>query len=149
MARSKKEKIVLKDEDSYVESAVVEKEDCSVNKKNIISVVFQVTGTKITFCYGMKAYNRYFKENFTVDNKIEWGGCSTEVTNKDKYEIVIGVRKYKDVYALKGLIVHELSHAVSQLMEYFNFNCDELRSYTLQYLYQEIIPFVDQRISKK
>lgn len=116
--------------------------------KNTISIIFQITGTRITFCYGAKAYTEYIKENFGVDSKIEWCGCSTELTNKEKYEIVVGVRKYKDIYALKGLIVHELNHTVSQLMEYFNFNCDELRSYTLQHLYQEIMPFIDEIVIK-
>ena len=33
-------------------------------------------------------------------------------------------------------------------MEYFNFNCDELRSYTLQHLYQEIMPFIDEIVTR-
>ena len=116
--------------------------------KSTISIIFQITGTRITFCYGAKAYKKYIKENFNVDSEIEWCGRSAELTNKEKYEIVVGVRKYKDIYALKGLIVHELSHTVSQLMEHFNFNDDELRSYTLQYLYQEIMPFIDEIVTK-
>lgn len=115
-----------------------------INKnKNTLEIIYQLTGTKIVFCYGAKAYRKYIKENFGIDSKIVWCGCSAELTNKEKYEIVVGVRKYKDIYALKALIVHELNHTVTQLMEYFNFNCDELRSYTLQYLYQEIMPLLD------
>ncbi len=116
--------------------------------KNTMEFVHQSTGTRIVFCYGAKAYAEYIKAQFGVDEKIEWCGCSTELTKVDEYAIVIGIRKYKDVYALKGLLVHELSRTVSQLMEYYNFKCDEFRGYTLQWLYQEIMPTLDARLLK-
>ena len=116
--------------------------------KNTIELIHQATTTKIAFCYGAKAYSKYIKAQFGIKEQIEWCGCSTELTNSDKYEIVIGIKKYKDVYALKALLVHELSHTVSQLMEYYNFECDEFRSYTLQWLYQEIMPALDARLLK-
>ena len=123
-----------------------------MSKKNIIKgtmdFIHQSTGTRIVFCYGAKAYAKYIKAQFGVDEKIEWCGVSIELTKVDEYAIVIGIRKYKDVYALKGLLIHELSHTVSQLMEYYNFKCDEFRSYTLQWLYQEIMPLLDARLLK-
>lgn len=117
--------------------------------KNVLELEFQLTKTKIVFCYGNKAYNKYIQLQFGIEERIAWSGCSIELTNKDIYQIVIGVKKYKDIYALKALLVHELNHTVSQLMEYFGFDCDEFRSYTLQLLYQEIIPFLDNILNKK
>ena len=111
---------------------------------NVLKMEFQLTQARIVFCYGTKAYSKYIRKRFGVDEKIEWSGCSLEFV--DGYEIVVGVRKYKDIYALRALIVHELSHAVSQLMEYYNFNCDELTSYTLQWLYKDTMIFIDEQI---
>jgi len=116
--------------------------------KNTIELIHQTTDTKITFCYGSKAYSKYIKLEFGLKEQIEWCGCSTELTENNKYGIVIGIKKYRDIYALKALLVHELSHTVSQLMEYYNFKCDEFRSYTLQWLYQEIMPSLDERLLK-
>lgn len=73
----------------------------------------------------------------------------TSWKHKGEYSIVIGLKKYKDIYSLKALIVHELSHAVTMYFNEYGFKCDELRSYTLQFLYQEIMPFLDGIIQEQ
>jgi hypothetical protein len=119
--------------------------------KNTKIITLQTTGTNIVFCYGKKEYKKYCKKRFNLINEFDSFAASTEFLNQKKvnYEIVVGVSKISDVYILKSAIVHELSHSVSQWMEYFGFNCDELRSYTLQYLYLEVMPFVDEIVLKK
>jgi len=114
--------------------------------KNTIELIHQATTTKITFCYGAKAYSKYLKKKYGVIGHIEQGGVTTIVTNNNtgKYNIVVGVKKLEDIYPLKALLVHELSHAVSELMKEYGFVCEEFRSYTLQWLYQEIMPFLDK-----
>ena len=88
--------------------------------------------------------------DFGLNDYISKGGISTEISDDKKniYEIVVGIKKHKNIYSLKGLLVHELSHAVTQLMKRFNFNCDEFRSYTLQWLYQEFIPTLDNILTR-
>lgn len=117
--------------------------------KNTIEVILQTASTKVTFCYGEKAYNSYIKQQFDVNEFIEKGGVCTSWKYKGEYSIVIGLKKYKDIYSLKALIVHELSHAVTMYFNEYGFNCDELRSYTLQFLYQEIMPFLDEILLKQ
>lgn len=115
--------------------------------KNTISIIMQLTGTKITFCYGHKAYHKYVKKNLKAIEYINEGGVCTSWKGKD-FQIVVGVKKNKDIYALKALIVHELSHAVTQYFNEYGFKCDEQRSYTLQYLYQNIMPFIDEIVTR-
>lgn len=119
--------------------------------KKAQKVVHQVTGTQIVFCYGAKTYTQYIKNNFGLDEHISKSGVSTEIINEkeNKYAIVIGIRKHKNIYSLKGLLIHELSHTVSQLMQQYGFNCDEVRSTTLQWLYQKFVPALDEILLKE
>ena len=116
--------------------------------KNTIELVHQLTCTKITFCYGNKAYSKYMKEQFNEDDFISGHGRCTTAVSSTEFRLVIGVRKIKDIYSLKSMVIHELSHAVTELMDEYNFNCDEFRSYTLQWLYCEIMPSLDAKIEK-
>lgn len=114
--------------------------------KNTITLQLQLTGTCITFCYTKKAYKKFCKKRFNTFSEYQYLGVSAEFLNHNNinYEIVIGVDENKDVYGLKSTVVHELSHAVSQWMEYFGFNCDEVRSYTLQMIYKDTMIFLDK-----
>lgn len=118
--------------------------------KNTLELIHQATTTKITFCYGEKHYKKYLKKQYGCIEHIEQAGVTTIVRNDStgKYAIVVGVKKFEDIYALKALIVHELSHTVNELMKEYGFMCDEFRSYTLQWLYQEIMPSLDERLLK-
>ena len=116
--------------------------------KNTLELAHQITGTQITFCYGAKAYSKYMGKEFQLVGSIPKGACTTIVTNNSTYRIVVGIRKIKDVYRLKALAVHELSHVVSELMKEYGFTCDEYRSYTLQWLHTEVMPFIDKRIGQ-
>ena len=119
--------------------------------KNVIELVHQPTNTDIAVCYGEQNYIKYMKKRYSCDEIIEKDGATTIVTNSrmGMFSIVIGLKEFDNIYSLKGLMVHELSHTVTQIMEEFGFKCDEFRSYTLQWLYQEVTPFIDKKFAKK
>jgi len=116
---------------------------------NTIKLIHQATETNITFCYGAKAYSKYMKKQHGLIEHIEKGAITTILTdNTGKYCIVVGIKKLENISVLKALIVHELSHVVTELMIEYNFKCDEFRSYTLQWLYLEIMTSLDLIILK-
>jgi len=123
------------------------------NVNNVLEIDLQTTATRVAFCYGSKAYRKYMEEQFglELESEITASGCTQVVTNNNTgaFRLVIGVKKIKDIYELKGLVVHELNHVVTEWFNHFGFNCDELRSYTLQYLYQEIMVSLDKKLEKK
>lgn len=107
----------------------------------------QLTSTPISICYGEKAYKKLMSRDYNLfDESISKSAVTTILTNNKtgQYSIVVGINKCDDVYQLKALIVHELSHVVTELMSEFGFTCDEFRSYMLQWLYQEIMLFIDK-----
>jgi len=113
--------------------------------KNTLSLELQLTNTNVTFCYGKKAYEKYMSKNNYPNGEIRLDATTSIVTNNitGEFVIVIGCLKIENIYTLKALLVHEMSHAVTEWMNYFGFECDEVRSYTLQHLYLEIISFLD------
>lgn len=121
------------------------------NVNNVLEIDLQTTATRVAFCYGSKAYRKYMEEQFGLESEITASGHTQVVTNNNTgaFRLVIGVKKIKDIYELKGLVVHELNHVVTEWFNHFGFNCDELRSYTLQYLYQEIMVSLDKKLEKK
>lgn len=118
------------------------------NIKGTMEIEHQTVDMKFVFCYGAKAYHEYIKAQFDEKDYIEHGGVCTAWKHKNEFKIIIGIKKHTNVYAIKGLLVHELSHAVTMLFNEYNFNCDELRSYTLQWLYQTIMPSLDEVLLK-
>jgi len=119
--------------------------------KNTLTIELQLTETNVTFCYGKKAYKKYMLKNNYPNGEIRLDAVTSIVTNNitGDFVIVIGCLKIENIYTLKALLVHEMSHAVTEWMHYFGFNCDEVRSYTLQYLYTEIITLLDNLIEEK
>ncbi|AIT09092.1 hypothetical protein LO80_03310 [Candidatus Francisella endociliophora] len=109
-------------------------------------IKFEITNHDIYFCYGFKNFKKVQKKlGFNYDVS-KYGGATA--FNEETKQIVIGVDKYDDIYEVKALIVHELSHCVTVIMESMDSNCDEFRSYVLQWLYIEIMKYFDDLISK-
>ena len=50
---------------------------------------------------------------------------------------------------LKGLIVHEMSHAIDYIMKENDLTDTEYRAYTMQSMYQIAISFIDNVITNK
>ena len=118
--------------------------------KNILVLEYQLTQTQITFCYGHKTYKKVLKSMYKLPKEtIQCDGTCTSIENKvGKVEYVIGIKKFENIYELKALLVHEISHCVSQIMSDFGLEDDEVRSYSLQWLYSNIIPYLDNLIKK-
>jgi len=106
----------------------------------------EIANFDIYFCYGFKSFNKVGKK-LGMNYDISKYGGATATKNSTK-EILIGVDKYEDIYEVKALVVHELSHCVTSIMESMNSNCDELRSYTLQWLYIEVMKYLDDLIAR-
>lgn len=103
---------------------------------------------KVYLCYGVKAYKKFSKKQYNSKEYIEKGGV-TSLWKKENgsYEVIIGVRKYKDIHELKGLIVHELIHATDFIMDKNDFTDKEFRAYCNQVMYQTAMCFIDDIIN--
>jgi hypothetical protein len=117
--------------------------------KNTTTTEVQLTQTNITFCYGAKSYKKYMKKEHLLDNKLESNGVMQGlIKDNGNFSIVIATQMIEDIYTLKSILVHEISHAVTEWMDHFGFDCDEVRSYTLQMLYLEFMIFLDNQLKK-
>ena len=112
--------------------------------KNVLNLQLQLTQTNISFCYGEKAYSKFMKKEHMLGYELENAGVTqTLVKSNGNFCIVVGVKTQENIYDLKGIIVHELSHTISEWMLHFGIDCDETRSYSLQFLYIETMTFLD------
>ena len=104
----------------------------------------------VYFCYGQKAYkNATEKINKCNEFKpIEKGGI-TELwkNNNGSYIVVIAVKKIKNIVQLKGLIVHEITHASDYIMRQNDFTDMEFRAYCNQAMYQSAIEWIDNKLA--
>lgn len=109
----------------------------------------QLTQTDIVVCYGKKSYAKAMKHLTGETHKLLDPGVmtTTRMNDSGKLGIVIGLQKRTDIYALKGTLVHELSHAVSAIMEEHGMVDDEVRSYMLQWMYMETVQELDEWLS--
>lgn len=102
---------------------------------------------KVYLCYGRKAYDKFCKKRYktTEEQVIEKGGV-TSLWDKHNgsYECVIGVLKLDNIIQLKGLIVHEITHATDFIMKYNDFTDMEFRAYSNQAMYQTAVEFIDK-----
>ena len=121
--------------------------------KNVKKIKDTQTDCLTYFCYGAKAYTKAIAKYADVYDELteHQTGVSTSCINKNKLVIVIGIRsleenindvEYPD--KLRSICVHELSHSVSQYMSNYGFDCDELRSYRLEFLYKETMKFLSK-----
>ena len=121
--------------------------------KNVIEV-YSSTVTKVEkvfVCYGHKTYRKFSEKRYKSNSEeIIKGGVSSLWDRYDgSLEVCIGVKKWKDPIQLKGLIVHELSHAIDYIMRENDLTDTEYKAYAMQSMYQNVIPFIDNIISKQ
>lgn len=121
--------------------------------KNVIEV-YSSTVTKVEkvfVCYGHKTYRKFSKKRYKSNcEEIIKGGVSSLWDRHDgSFEVCIGVKKWNDALQLKGLIVHELSHAIDYIMRENDLTDTEYKAYSMQSMYQNVIPFIDDTISKQ
>ena len=121
------------------------------NMKNVIEV-YSSTVTKIEkvwLCYGHKTYKKFTEKRYKcLNDEILKSGVSTLWDRHDgSYEVCIGVKKWKDPIQLKGLIVHELSHAMDYIMRENDLTDTEYKAYAMQSMYQTAMCFIDDIIA--
>ena len=121
--------------------------------KNVIEV-YSSTVTKVEkvfVCYGHKTYKKFSKKRYKSDSEeIVKGGVSSLLDRHNgSLEVCIGVKKWNDALQLKGLIVHELSHAIDYIMRENDLTDTEYKAYAMQSMYQNVIPFIDDIIFKQ
>ena len=106
---------------------------------------------KVFVCYGHKTYKKFSKKRYKSNSEeIIKGGVSSLWDRHDgSLEVCIGVKKWNDALQLKGLIVHELSHAIDYIMRENDLTDTEYKAYSMQSMYQNVIPFIDDIISKQ
>jgi len=118
--------------------------------KNILTIEHQLTQIPITFCYNEKTFKKYCKKILKAKNHFMDSGGVCETWETDgKVSYVVGMKAIDDIYSYKALLVHELNHVVTNLMKFSKIEDDEYRSYTLQWLYLEIMPFLDNLLRDK
>lgn len=104
----------------------------------------------VYFCYGNKAYKNITEKinNNNEFKQIEKDGITDLWKNNNgSYTIVIAVRKIKNVIQLKGLIVHEITHATDFIMRQNDFTDMEFRAYCNQVMYQSAIEWIDNKLA--
>lgn len=121
--------------------------------KNVIEV-YSSTVTKVEkvfVCYGHKTYKKFSKKRYKSDSEeiIKGGVSSLWDRHNGSFEVCIGVKKWNDSLQLKGLIVHELSHAIDYIMRENDLTDAEYKAYAMQSMYQNVIPFIDDIIFKQ
>ena len=120
-----------------------------MKEKNTV-LVYNSTVTKVEkvwLCYGHKAYKKFVDKRYKAISDIEKAGVAVLWDRHNgSYEVCIGVKKWKDPVQLKGLIVHELSHAIDYIMRENDLKDTEYRAYAMQSMYQTAICFIDEII---
>lgn len=115
--------------------------------KNVCKV-YSSTVTKVDkvyLCYGHKTYRKFSKKRYksNCEEIIKCGVSSLWDRHDGSFEVCIGVKKWNDIIQLKGLIVHELSHAIDYIMRENDLTDTEYRAYTMQSMYQIAMCFID------
>lgn len=119
-----------------------------------IDISVKAFPVNVIFCLNSKTHYKYLTKNHSwiseEEKEMNTAGITTYVKEKGKLSLIVGIdTETTNIYEAKALIVHELSHCVTELMAELNLNCDEVRSYLLQSFYLDTIPFYDDYIEKK
>lgn len=116
-------------------------------KDSIKEIELGFVPSDITFVYGRKNYYKLLKK-LRVDVPLDGSGVAISLETNQGHLVLVGMEEIPDTYVEKSIIVHEISHAVSLIMETHGFECDEFRSYLLQHIYLQIMPFYDELKAK-
>ena len=120
--------------------------------KNVIKI-YDSTVTKVEkvyLCYGHKAYKKFSEKRYGPNACIAKAGIAVLWDRHNgRYEVCIGIKKWNNPLELKGLIVHEMSHAIDYIMRENDLIDTEYRAYTMQSMYQIAISFIDDVIASK
>ena len=112
--------------------------------KKSIKIKEHLTNTDIYVCYGNDEYLKVAKK-LKYKNPHTLGAGLT--VSFDKYHIVVVADDFKNKICCKSCMVHELNHSTSFIMDYHNINDDEFRSCLIAYLYEKVMPWLDECLS--
>ncbi len=115
----------------------------------IYEMNIDMLNTKIVLVVGRKKAKEYAKKQYGVKLRLDTEGSCVEIVDEGKHDILVVLGKSRNIVGQKGLLVHEISHAVSFIMDWYNVECDEFRSYAVQYLYGEMISEIDEMHMKR
>ena len=116
--------------------------------KNVWEIELDILDTRVCFCYGTKAYNKHIRTVYGLTAPMSKTAIAVDVTDKQGYtEYAIGVEAF-DNHTMSSLeytalIVHEITHIVSMLIDYTGIDNDEFRCVVTQYLYSKIMSIVE------
>lgn len=103
----------------------------------------------VMFFMGEENHNKYVDlckmgEDWYLTND----GLTTDLWSDEVgHSVMISITsKPYDVYQVKGLIVHEISHAVDYIMTRHNIKDEEIRAYLSQHLYIQIMKYYDKQM---
>jgi len=112
-------------------------------KTGLIPIRFVLT-------YGTKAYARYVKEELGEEDVLNSAGCTSSFIDHETgiQTIIIAVvkrRRFVSEKHFKSIVIHEMSHATTYAMQRMNMVDDEFRSYTMQWLYKKVMPYLNKK----
>ena len=121
--------------------------------KNVVKIYDStVTKTKkVYLCYGHKAYKKFSEKRYKAENAYIEKGAVAVLWDRHNgaYEVCIGIKKWSNPLQIKGLIVHEMSHAIDYIMRENDLTDTEYRAYAMQSMYEIAISFIDDVIASK
>lgn len=114
-----------------------------------LKIKLDMVPTDVVFIVGTKNHNRYIdkmkigsKYNLTTD-----ANTVSMTHGKHGHRVIVGLEPQQYcIYQVKGLIVHEIAHAVDFIMEQHGFEGMEFRAYLQQHLYIAIMKYYDKEI---
>ena len=112
-----------------------------MKKQEVYINMFDVV---VVFTYGKKSYAKYLKNHYNLDKELKHAGVTVELQSDRLYDIVIGIRKCKNIDDLRHVMVHEISHVTTYIMNHYGIECDEFRAYLTQYLYKKGQDFIEK-----
>lgn len=117
-----------------------------------LKVNLKMIQPNIVFCPNEEIYTIAMNKFKGLDNSfytINRGAVTTVLTRPESgLNLIIGIKTFDNIYEAKALIVHELSHAVTEIMNYYGFICDEFRSYCLQSMYIDVMSYYDKYLEE-
>ena len=118
--------------------------------KNIYKIKVGFNDIKFILAIGDDSYSKYMKKKFGMEKTIEFvGQCTKMDFHGDlKYLIIAIPDIHVDVRSVKATLVHEITHAVTWVMDEYNFTDTELRSSLTQWLYFEVMLVYDKHVRK-
>lgn len=115
--------------------------------KNKLKINLDFVPSTVFFIVGKENYDNFMIKKNIEDELIT--DAKTITANSENYGhvIAIGIEpKEYCTYQVKGLIVHEIAHAVDFIIDHHGFEGYEFRAYLQQHLYIEIMKFYDRKI---